>query len=483
MSNETSNEILRDNTQLNHKVPTSNLFAYAIGLTGQNICYGFVSGWLFYYLEYIRHIPPRISGLITGVSRIWDSVNDPIVGAMVDKHRFKNGEKLRPMLILTPPIIGILSALMFMPYNLSTEGLIAVFFILYLLWDIFYSFQDVALWGMVAMSSPNSDERKRVAQWVSIGAGAGGIVTGLFPVFRSEMEKKGVSSIMVFAIFAVLFGFGGQIISMSAHKMKEAIETPKTNESLLEAIFVLRHNKTLLLISTARFFKDVFNSILPWVYFFESRETYDLGFAQIDYGNIQVIYGFITGAVGALAMFFANTLAKRFGGMKRLLIVAQIANIVCRVACFLIGFNTPSQIWTTMLLIAIATIPINSMDIAHRSLTSDSIDYVEYKTGNRTEGISFSMQNFISKISSATVQIVNGFVLHWLGHDSTKKNFMQNEKYMRFQWPIFMLGPVIGAIIYLVIISFIKDDKEEKIKIEAELYLRRKVAVEKENEL
>ena len=482
MSSEPAREIPQGNSEIKY-VRTGRLISYAVGLAGQNISYGYIGSWLFYYLEYVRGISPKLSGIITGVSRIWDSINDPIVGAMVDKHRFRSGEKLRPILLITPPIIGLLSVAMFLPLNIGNGAFIALVCAAYLLWDLFYSFQDVALWGMVAVSSPHSEERSRVSQWVSIGAGAGATLAGLFPTFRSAVEGAGMNTVMVFALFGVVFGLGGELISMIAYRMKEAVETEQSKESLFEAIFVLRHNRTLLLISLARYCKDVFNTIIPWVYFFESREVYDVGFAQIGYGNMQVFYTFLTGAVGAVAMLFATKIADKMGGMKRLLIIAQVSNIICRVISYFVGFNTPAQIITTMVLISIATVPINSMDIAHRALTADSIDYVEYKTGKRTEGISFSMQNFISKLSSATVQIINGFVLSMLGHDSSRKNFDQNPTYMKWQWPIFMLGPVIGAALYTVIISFVRDDKEEKRKIEAELFERRKAVENKEAQL
>lgn len=480
----TKEAVMPENTRVDNK----RLLAYSVGLAGQNMTYGFISNWLFYYLEYVRKIPAVTAGLITGISRVWDSVNDPVVGALVDKHRFKSGEKIRPILIYTPIIIGLLSAVMFAPLKLGTTALVTIICIAYLLWDLFYSFQDVALWGMVAVSSPVSEERSRVSQWVSIGAGAGSVIAGLFPTFRSVVEGAGVKTITVFALFGVIFGLGGEIVSMSAHRMKEVVETPKSDESIFEAIFVLRHNKTLLLISLARFFKDVFNTVLPAVYFFESRQMYDLGFVKIGCGDIQVVYYFLTGAVGAVAMLFATKVAKKLGGMKRLLIVAQVCNIVSRVICYFIGFNTPVQILTSVVFMAIANVPVNSMDIAHRSLTSDSIDYVEYKTGKRTEGISFSMQNFISKISSAVVQIVNGFVLKLLRHNPGTEenpipNYMQGELYNKWQWPIFMLAPVIGAVIYTAVISFVDDDAEKRQMIEAALHERRLAEEEKAREL
>lgn len=465
------------------RVSNGKLLAYSIGLAGQNMTYNYISNWLFYYLENIRHIDARVSGLITGISRVWDSINDPIVGAMVDKHKFKSGEKLRPILLYTPPIIGILSALMFMPYKVGKLPLVGIVCACYLLWDFFYSFQDVGLWGMIAVSSPNSQERSRVAQWVSIGAGAGSTIGGFFQTFRGMVNGMGVSDPMTFALFGIILGLGGELISMSAHKMEEKIETPKSEESLIEAILILKENKKLFLISAARYFKDIANTILPWVYFFESREFFDLGFVKFSGGNMQVIYSMLTGVIGAVAMLFATKIAGKLGGMKKLLILAQVSNIICRIISYFIGFTSPAKIISVMALISIAQIPINSMDIAHRSLTADSIDYVEYKTGRRTEGISFSIQNFISKLSSATVQIINGFVLSALGHDSKVPNHKQNATYMKWQWPIFMLGPVIGAVLYTIIISFVDDDKEGNARIEAELLERHRLQEEKAAEM
>ena len=132
---------------------------------------------------------------------------------------------------------------------------------------------------------------------------------------------------------------------------------------------------------------------------------------------------------------------------------------------------------------AIVAIPTNMMDIAHRSLTSDSIDEVELKTGKRTEGISFSIQNFISKISSAANSLISGYILSWLKYDNTKKNFLQGSLYMKWQWPIFIAGPIIGEILYLIIIAFVRDDPQVRARVEAELFERRKALEEKLSEV
>ena len=456
-------------------VTNGRLFSYAAALAGQNMTYAYISNWLFYFMTSVMRIDSKTVGYITSITRAWDSINDPIVGALVDKHRFKNGEKLRPYLVATPPIIGVLTALMFMNFPIGGTAKIALIFAAYLLWDFFYSFQDVALWGMVAVSSPNSHERGKVAQWVSIGAGAGSTILMVFQLFRSVLtgEKFNMSDAAVFAIFGVVFGLGGELISMLAFRMKETVETPKSEESIFEAIFVLRHNRTLLLISLARFCKDITQALLPWAYFFESRESFNFGFATFDGPTSQVVYTVLTGAVGALAMFFATKIADKLGGMKRILLLAQSSSIILRIISYFVGIDTVPRLYVVMILMAVVSIPCNMMDIAHRSLTSDSIDYVEYKTGQRNEGISFSIQNFISKISSAVALLLSGYILNWLRYDNTLKNYQQNPVFIKWQWPLFIVGPVIGNILYLIVISFVKDDAEQRARIEAELEKRR----------
>ena len=159
-------------------VPNNQIFAYASGLTGQNISYSYVSGWLRYFCINILHIDSLKVGSIFSASYVWDAINDPVVGAYVDRRKYRPYHKLRPYLLWCPPLIGLLIAAMFFDVNFSENGKVAYILILYFAFDLIYSFQDVGLWGMIALSSPHSEERSRVAQWVSIGAGAGGAIVG-----------------------------------------------------------------------------------------------------------------------------------------------------------------------------------------------------------------------------------------------------------------------------------------------------------------
>ena len=106
-------------------------------------------------------IQPIHIGIVTSITRVWDAVNDPIVGAFVDRASAKNGSKLHRYLGKLALVIGVLSLLLFFNPGFGETGLIIYVLIVYLLWDMTYSFQNVAIWGYFVLISPHSSERTK----------------------------------------------------------------------------------------------------------------------------------------------------------------------------------------------------------------------------------------------------------------------------------------------------------------------------------
>lgn len=462
------------------KVANNRLLSYAFGLAGQNMSYGFISSRLFVFLNTVLNIPSEKTGLITGISTLWDAINDPIVGTLIDSRKYKPGNKMRPLVLVTSPIVGVLTALMFFNFHMSVTSTIVFIILVYLLYDIIYSVQDVALWGLLPLSSPSSEERAKVSQWVSIGAFLGGAIAGLFPSIRSILvSKAGVTEQNAYFLGAVVFGLGGMLLSMLAYRMREKVSYVQEKKvSVIESLKSLRYNKTLIIICLARFLGGI-SFALPWEYFFETDGiSYNLFGTTISGGTMQVIFGLIPGIPGALMMLFATRFAEKLGGMKHLLVLAEVSQIICRVIAFAIGANNrflnPACLIAIWVCIAIYQIPVSMKDIAHRSLLSDSIDEVELKTGERTEGIAFSMQNFISKLSGAASKLIQGYVLKFLRFENIKgldgsalvRAQSKASPFYKYRWHQFMLGPIIGSALYLITILFLNDNREHMAEVE-----------------
>lgn len=474
------------------KVANDRLLSYAAGLTGQNMTYNFVSTRLFVYLNTILKIPSEKTGWITGVSTLWDAINDPLVGGLIDRRKHKPGMKLRPFLLWTPAIIGVLVMLMFIDFGLPEAKSIAFVLILYILFDVFYSLQDISIWGIAAMSSPDSAERRRVIQWISIAAGLGGTIASLFPTMKDIFVKQEIMSEKnAYVVGAALFALGGMLIAMLAYRMKEKV--PETanekKDSILKDILDLRHNKTLIIVCLARTVQSI-SLALPWEYFFETQGlAYKFGNTEISGGTAQVVYGAIMGIPGAFAMFFAVKLINKLGGNKKLLVFSEVATLVARFIAFFVGANDRflniGSLAVVMVLLGTAQIFTNMKDIAHRSLLTNSIDEVELKTGKRTEGIVFSMQNFVSKLTGAIPKFIQGYFLKWLGFDANVKvasnqtviNAQTAPRFLKYRWHHFILGPAIGSLLYLIVILFLdSDDAEHMAEVENALKEKRAAA-------
>lgn len=463
-------------------IPNRELAKHAVALTGQNLTYSLITGWMFYFCTNVFKISPNRVGIITGIARLWDAVNDPIIGGYVDKRQSKPGEKLKPFLKYIPLPLAVFSALLFIDFGLSEMGAIIYFVLIYLVWDTLYSFQDVAIWGIVAIASPHSSERLRMAQTARIGGNIGSMLVGLFPLFLGAREAMGITEAQLFMIAGFICGFGGEITTLFAAGVKERVKgsVPAEKESLLAGILMLRHNKILLTIALAQII-GALSPVIPAIYFFK----YGVGTVDV-FGNpmngetLMFFFQIASGFPYAIALFAAKKLTIKLGGAKNIFIVSKTASIVARVAAYFVGFGNIRQIGLVAVLLAVASFPDGASDIAKTSLWCDSIDYVEWKTGKRTEGISFSMQNFLSKLTSGITMFISGIVLSRLGFREELGLLGQPSVFYRLQWPIYMLAPVVGAVLFLIPIFTIHYPESMKNQVEAELMQRRAIAKHKE---
>jgi Na+/melibiose symporter-like transporter len=194
--------------------------------------------------------------------------------------------------------------------------------------------------------------------------------------------------------------------------------------------------------------------------------------------TLTTVYGAITYAPSFLGMIFADKLKVKFGGYKNLLIFIQICTIVGKVLAWIIGFEG-NNILIGMIIMAICSIPSGAASIAQTSLFCDSVDYMEWKTGKRTEGVTFAMQTFFTKISSGITGAMATLSLSVLGYvaveDVEGAVYLgtQTEAFETWIWPLTMLTPAIAALLYIIPLLLIKYTPEQKAQVEKELAERR----------
>ena len=463
-------------------------FNFMAGLAGQNIVYCFIGASFFqYFLTDIAQFPASVVGVLLILMKVWDGVNDPIIGSIVDRHRFKNGEKLRPLLKYTPVPVGIFTVLIFVVFSTAENLLwlrVGYFVIMYLCWDITYTMQDVAIWGTTAVITPDSNERDRFVQLArTIGSIFYGVFSAVIPMIMEIVAKQSGNSLALMTVlFATIFGLGGALVSAKCHSAQERVrlvEPDNQQTSILECFKLLFQNKMLLLVTLSNLFGAfAFGNNLT-TYFFKYKIP-EISIAGFVLGplTLTTVFGALTTAPSFLGMLMADKLKEKFKGYRNLLIFIQVCTLVGRVIAWAIGYEGKNIIWT-ILILALCSFPAGASSIAQTSLFCDSVDYMEWKTGKRTEGVTFAMQTFFTKISSGITGALGTFALSALGYvaveDTPGAVYLgtQSEAFETWIWPLVMLTPAIAALLYLIPLLFIKYTPEQKAQVEKELAERR----------
>lgn len=468
-------------------IPAKERNNFVFGLCGQNMVYSLIGASFFnYFLTDIAMFPALIVSALLIAMKVWDGVNDPIVGSFIDRHTFKNGEKMRPFLKYTPLPVGITTVLLFLVFSTNEDLLwlrVAYFIIMYICWDLAYTVQDVCVWGITASVSPNSAERDRFVQWArTIGSCVySALSVGIPMVLEMIANAKGVSMAFITFVFAVIFGLGGAMISYRCYYAQERVHVNQQEQqaSMTESFLLLFQNKMLLLVTLSNLFGALGFGASLVTYFFKYEISPDfLGKDSIIGAlGLTTIYFIITGLPGFIGMVLADKLKKWLGNYVNVLIMIQVVNIIVRIIAFAIGFEG-NRLWFSMIVIGIGSIPSGAASIAQTAIFCDSIDYMEWKTGKRTEGITFSMQTSFTKVSSGITAGLASLALAVLGYkaiDDKAAVFVgtQTAAFDSWIWPLVVLTPAIASVLYIVPLLFVKYTKEKRAIVESDLNARR----------
>ena len=148
---------------------------YMIGMFGQNLIYQIVNTGLYFYFQNVICLPAMALGWIFMLARVWDAVNDPIMGTFVDRTHTRWG-KCRPYLIFGPPVIMVVTIAAFLNSNYAdattTSGRIAIIAwagISYILWGMTYTAGDIPLWGITSLMTEDNKYRDSLLSLLNRG--------------------------------------------------------------------------------------------------------------------------------------------------------------------------------------------------------------------------------------------------------------------------------------------------------------------------
>ena len=154
-------------------VSKKELWMFSIGGMGQGMIYAMMSSYISDYYVNILHLPLMFVLLLMLLARVWDAINDPLMGIIVDRHTTKWG-KMKPYILFAAAPIAILTFMMYLSPDLPQSTLMVYSAVIYVLWGMMYTMADVPFWSLPNVMTPDAGERSGIVSfskiWNSVGS-------------------------------------------------------------------------------------------------------------------------------------------------------------------------------------------------------------------------------------------------------------------------------------------------------------------------
>jgi probable glucitol transport protein GutA len=382
-----------------------------------------------------------VAGILL-IPKIWDAVNDPIFGIIVDKVKFKKGRFL-PWLKISWVFIPAATIFLFsMPDTLPMGQKIVWAVIGYILWDTGYTMCDAPIFALSTSMSSNVEERTSI---LSIGR--------LFATVGSILATLGIEAVymsMGWATLGIVLSISAMIMMLPVLLMvKERSHAQIQAEPTLKEIFsALFKNKYLLVYFGAYFLIAVTMTV----------EILIPIFAQYVLGSTTagtILLGICTVPMIAIAAL-VPVLVKKIDKFW-IYISSIVLFIITTIIQYFAGYTNSTVLYVTMFFRAIG---YGGYNVLLFLFVPDIMEYGHYSTGERQEGICFSLQTFMTKLTAAFVSSFALVFLGWFGFASANADpatGMVNAAAGQGCWVVFTLISIVGCSLAIpVLLMFYK---------------------------
>ncbi len=411
----------------------SDYIGYALGDFAGCLCFSTVSTILQKYYTDILGLTPLFIMIMFIIARLWDAINDPIMGRIVDIRRPGKDGRYRPWMKWVAIPLGISTILMFLPWSGLAEkmgevGIMAYAAITYILFGMIYTVHQIPYGSLASVVTTDAKERNKLSVFRSAGAALGSlpilVLTMIYskPVVDESGNQVigengkvltqvqypyiiiGVSILSVIATILLFVAYKNNkervVANNVEHKKGETWAIAKTllkSRNFLAVCFI-----GLLLLAgqmfTQSFYTYLFNDLF-------GQNWMNLASQACTYAPMVVI------------MFFAGKLVKKYGKKE----ICAIGGLLASVPNFILIFLKDAVVATPILFLPfclLSGIGISILTLEMWALATDAIDDVEVKTGLRNDGSSYSTFMFFRKMGQVVAAIAVNTALILMNYKS-----------------------------------------------------------------
>jgi melibiose permease/lactose/raffinose/galactose permease len=407
---------------LEKKLLTRNKWAYSVSGIGRDMIYSLVATFFITYIQFALELTAEqfgVVGILLVIGRIWDGVNDPIMGGIVDNTRSRWG-KFKPWIMSGAILTGIAVILMF-NYRPEGWGFVVFFGVIYFFWEIAFTLNDIPYWSLLPNLAKNKKSRDEITMMVVVFAAVGAFfanaVVSFFTVGNALQGYRIIS--ITFVIFFLA------CTCLTVFGVKEPVKANAEKEekvSIKQMFSAIKNNDQLLWSALALMFYTVGSNLLVAL-------GYNFFYLELGYnGTMVLIFVATFGVTTILIQSFYAKIAAKF--KRRSLMKLSIIIIAVGYLFFFLQGYLPFLPVNLITVCIFGALVFGGQAIFYMITIvnmTNTIEYNEFKTGKRNEAIMFSLRPFVTKLASALQQGVVTVVLILSGIYVLSQNVSQLE--------------------------------------------------------
>ncbi|MFD0618365.1 MFS transporter [Paenibacillus sp. GCM10027629] len=383
----------------NRKVTKTQQLGHAIAGVGQNFVFGLWNGFIMIFFTDVFKLSPVFVGTLLFVTRLADAFVDPIVGFVADRTRTRWG-RFRPWLLFMPVPMAIGLVLNFSVPDLTGVPAMIYATVTYFIMSVMFSCIEIPYWSLPAAMTEDPNARTSIIATSRLATTVAGLAVGigLAPMLTAFGHGDPAQAYqMVAIIIAILAGLlyltGFILIKEHVIPATEKIEFKKAAKAVFS-------NKPLLLLALVNLLNTT--TILTKMNIQNYYAQYNLG--SLNYVALLSMVLLPGTIIGSL---LAAPLCKRFE-KKTILIVSNLYTAILGLILFFAGYNS---VMFVLIIIGLQGLQLGIMSVVASSMLTDTMEYAEWKTGQRNEGVITSSNSFVTKFATAISAGLIGIIL------------------------------------------------------------------------
>jgi melibiose permease/lactose/raffinose/galactose permease len=387
------------------KVSKRTKYIYAGSGVGRDMMYALYSNFLLiFFIEAIgvQDWELRMIGYVIAAARVWDAINDPMMGVIIDNTHTRFG-KFKPWILIGAISSAIIFFSLFQNFRLTGIAFVGVYGTLYFLSGMAFTMNDISYWSMYPSLTSNPKEREQIGSLARIFASIGMfiIIAAVPIIYQNASIGRTKAFGMIALVVCMIYLLSQVILFIFVKQPKNKIAEVNQQKTTLKDMFkIIAKNDQLLVIIVAIL---LFNT----GYFI----TAQLGLIFFNYdfnkygGGEFLIFSVILAVSQLSALSLFPVLAKKIS-RKRIFGIAILMIVVGYALFMSVNYVLPMN----MLIIGLAGLVLFSgqgfIQVLVLVMLADTIEYGQWKIGTRNESVIFAINPFVTKMATAIQTLV-----------------------------------------------------------------------------